>query len=110
MADSSLPELQARNADLCRLVIRLSTIILRNIAEQRELAVIRGNEIAPQLLVAITPVGIVSRLRETSIRCSELSRNCCDGETARTLEGLGVELATEAESFEALLKVSGPEA
>jgi hypothetical protein len=109
MAHSTLAELQKKNGDLCQLVIRLGTIILRNVAEQRELAGIRGSQIAPQLLVAITPVGIVSRLREASMRCSELSRDCCDGDAACTLEGLGVELATEAETFEALLRVPGPE-
>jgi hypothetical protein len=109
MANLTLAELQNKNRDLCQLVIRLSAIILRNVAEQRELAGIRGSQIAPQLLVAIMPVGIVSRLREASMRCSELSRDCCDGDTTRTLEGLGVELATEAEMFEALLRLSGHE-
>lgn len=100
-------ELKKKNRDLRELVITLSTIILRNVVEQKELAEIRGSEIAPRVLAAITPVAVVSRLREVSMRCSELSRDCCDGDAARTLDGLSVELATEAEMLEVLLKIPG---
>lgn len=103
-ANAENAELKEKNRNLRQLVIRLSTIILRNVVEQRELVGIHGNEIAPRLLVAMTPVGIAARLREVSMRCSELSRDSRNGDAARTLEELSVELANEAESLEVLLK------
>ena len=107
MPNSTLAELQRKNADLRELVIRLSTIVLRNVVEQRELMGIHGSEFAPRMMAAMTPVGVVARLREISLRCSELSRDCCDGDAVRALENLGVELAAEAESLEVLLRIPG---
>jgi hypothetical protein len=105
MGNSTVADLQRKNDDLNQLVIRLSTIILRNVVEQRELVNIYGSKIDPRLPAAMTPVAIVYRLREVSKRCSELSLDCNDSEAAHALEGLSVELATEAETLEALLKI-----
>lgn len=102
-----IAELRQENKDMCLLVIRLSTIILRNVVEQRELIGIRDGEIAQRLLVAVTPVEIVARLREVSMRCIQLSVGCPDSQAARELEHLGVELATEAKTLELLFKIPG---
>ena len=107
MVYSTIAELQRKNDDLRQLVIKLSTIILRNVVEQRELVGIRDDEVAPRLLASTTPLAVVARLREVSMRCSELSLDCRDSASAHTLEGLSVELAAEAESLEVLLKIPG---
>lgn len=107
MTNSKVAELRKKNDDLRQLVIRLSTIILKNVVEQRELLGIHISETAPGLLAAMTPVAIVDRLREISMRCRELSLDCCDIDAVRALEGLSVELAIEAESLEVLLRIPG---
>jgi hypothetical protein len=107
VAYSTVAELQKKNDDLRQLVIKLSTIILRNVVEQRELIGIGDDATAPRLLASTTPVAIVARLREVSMRCSELSLDCRESESAHVLEGLSVELAAEAETLEVLLKIPG---
>jgi hypothetical protein len=104
---STLVDLQRKNADLRQLVIRLSTIILRNMIEQRELVGLLGDEVAPRMLALMTPAAVVSRLREVSIRCTELSRGRCESSVAHAFEGLSVELAAEAEALEEILKIPG---
>jgi hypothetical protein len=103
MTGSNIAELRKKNDDLLQLVLRLVTIIFRNAVEQRELAGVRGSTIAPRLLAATMPVGIVEHLREVALRCGEISRASCDPAVAHELEGLSVELAAEAETLEGLL-------
>jgi hypothetical protein len=107
MRASAPPELRKKKDDLCRFVMRLGTVVLCNVVEQRELMESHGSTLPPPLLAAITPVGVVGRLREISLRFGELSRDCCDADAAHGLEALSVELATEAESLEARLRISG---
>lgn len=107
MSASPLAELRKKNDGLRQLVMRLGTIVLRNVIEQRELLAIHGSELSPRLVAAMTPVGVAGRLREISLRCSELSRDCCDGDATHALEALGIELATEAETLEALQRIPG---
>ena len=107
MQHSKIVRLRKKNDDLRQLVIRLGTILVRNTVEQRELLGIHSGTLPARVLSAITPVGVVDRLRDISLRCSELSRDCCDDDDGRALEGLGVELATEAEALEALLRTPG---
>jgi hypothetical protein len=109
MTNSTIAALREQNKSLGQLVIRLCTIILRNVVEQRELIGIREAEMARRLLVAVTPVEIVARLREVSMRCTQLSVGCPDSQAAQALEHLGVELATEAETLETLLQIPGAE-
>jgi hypothetical protein len=105
MTDLTLADLLNENHDLRQLVIRLSTILLRNAVEQRELISLRSNRIASRVLAAMTPVGLVGRLREVSLRCGELSRASADAALTRAFEELSVELANEAISLEQLLRV-----
>jgi len=105
MTNSTCADLQKKNDDLRQLVIRLSTILLCNAVEQRELIGQRSNKIAARVLAAMTPVGLVCRLREISLRCGELSRDSADAASARAFEELSVELATEAIALEDLLRV-----
>jgi hypothetical protein len=109
MENSALAELQKENDDLRQLVIRLGTIILRNAIEQRELISTRSSELAPRLLAAMTPVCVIGRLREISLRCSQLSRDSGDGDAARALEDLGVALANEAQALETILRIPDAE-
>jgi hypothetical protein len=104
MTDLRVAELRQKNNDLFQLVIRLSTIILRNVVEQRELLLIRDGTFDPRMLAAMMPAEIVARLREVAMHCSRLSIDCPDGAAAQTLEQLGVELATEAKDLEALFR------
>src|SRR6266566_4597723 len=98
-----MAELRGENDGLLRLVVRLSDIIRQNVAEQRELLDIHGGEVDPRVLVAMTPAEFVPRLREVSLRCAQLGRDCSDRPTAQGLEELGVQLAVEAEKLEAVL-------
>jgi phosphate uptake regulator len=107
MTNSTIAELRIENKSLLALVIRLSAIILRNVVEQRELIGSRDSEMVRYLLVAVTPVEIVARLREVSLRCSQLSLGSPDSQDAEALERVGVELAAEAEALEVLLKIPG---
>lgn len=107
MINTKVAELKRKNHDLRQLVIRLATIILRNVIEQRELSGLRSGEISPHLLAAMTPVAITARLREVSMLCSELSRDCHDRESAQALEDISIELANEAENLEVLLRMPG---
>jgi hypothetical protein len=108
MENSALAELQQENAELRQLVIRLGTIVLRNAVEQRELIGARS-QVAPALFAATSPIGVISRLREISLRCSQLSRERGEGDAARALEGLGVALANEAQTLETILKIPDAE-
>jgi hypothetical protein len=108
MEHSVLGELQRENLELRQLVIRLGTIVLRNAVEQRELIGARS-EVAPRLFAAMTPVSVVGRLREISVRCSQLSRDGSDGNAARALEDLGVALANEAQTLETILRIPDAE-
>jgi hypothetical protein len=106
MANLTVAELQQKNSDLCQLVIRLSTIMLSNVVEQRELLLVHDGGIDPRMVAAVTPVEIVARLREVAMHCSQLSIRCPNRTSAQALEQLGVELAAEAENLEALLRIS----
>jgi hypothetical protein len=104
MTSSIIAKLQKKNDDLRQLVIRLGTIMLADVVEHRTLAEMRGSITAPLLLAATMPAGIVDHLREMALRCGEVSRDCCDSDTARALESLSVQLAAEAETLERQLR------
>ena len=99
-AISEITELKKQNHDLRQLVIRLSTIILLNIVEQRQLIGIGGGEIGTRLLVAMTPIEIIARLREVSMHCTRLSLDRDDSHAAQTTELRGIELETGAKTLE----------
>jgi hypothetical protein len=105
VASSTSTRLQEENDDLRKLVVQLSRIILRNVAEQRGLPKLHSTVISPQLPDAMSPTEIVSRLREVAIRCAHLSNACADSGTATELESLSVELADAAERLETVLAI-----
>jgi hypothetical protein len=108
MENSALAELQRENDELRQLVLRLGAIVLHNAVDQREL-ISTCSEVAPDLFAAMTPVSVIGRLREISLRCSQLSRDHGDGDAARALEDLGVALANEAQTLETILRIPDAE-
>jgi hypothetical protein len=106
MTISILGKLRAENKSLRKLIIELSSMMLKNATEQRQLIENRDSERAHGLLVVLTPAETVARLRQAAMLCTRLSANCSDIESSRTLEGLGVELAAEAETLKLALKKS----
>ncbi len=108
---NSIAELERKNDDLRQVVIRLSTIILGNAIERRDV-------VAARPPVAITPAETIARLREISMRCTplrEVSMRCTqlsldsrDSHVAQALERLGADLAAVADSTESLLRNPRP--
>jgi hypothetical protein len=102
VAQSKIAELRSENSGLRRLVIHLSKMIIRDIADQGGVSGLRSKEVAPRLLVAIMPDEVVPLLREASLYCAHASRDSLDGRTAQELEGISVELADAAQNLETL--------
>ena len=102
MANSKIAELQKENNDLRQLVIQLGKIIIRNVVDHRGVLDIRSKEATQRLLVTMTPHEIAPLLREVSLHCAHVSRDCRDDRTAQELEGLSVELADSAQNLETL--------
>jgi hypothetical protein len=105
MHNCSIDDLTRENGRLREAVIQLSTIMLKNVVEQRELSGILTNESDLRRSGTMIPIGIAARLREASLLCTELSRGSCEGDAAQALEDLSVQLAAEAEHLEPQLKI-----
>jgi hypothetical protein len=104
MSTPTITELLTQVDELRRSTIRLSAIILSIAVEHRELVDAGDGEPASHRL-ATTPATMVARLREASMRCTQLSLACRGSDAGLTLEGLGAELAAEAQNYEALLRI-----
>ena len=101
--------LREENKGLRELVIQLSKILLRTVAEIGQLPIIQTRLVRWALPDPMSPADIVAGLREEAIRCARLSRDSADGGAARELESLSVELADAAERVQNLLAPSGDE-
>lgn len=101
-----IAELARENRDLRQVVTRLSTIVLRNAAEQRQLASRQTEDV-------MTPVERIAKLRDLSVqsgqwrtislRLMQIGLACRDAEAAIALEGLAGEFADEAGHVDALM-------
>jgi hypothetical protein len=109
MENSKIAHLREENKELRELVIRLSKILLRTVAEIGELPIIQSPSVRSPLREPMSPAEIVAGLREEAIRCARLSRDSADGGAAQELEGLSVELADTAERVQNLVAPSGNE-
>jgi len=99
-----------KRSHLCELVVRLSTIILSNALEQKDLLALRP-------VVPLTPVESMANLRRVSTRCAQLreasmccaqvGRDCGNTRTGQALGRLSADLASVAEDLAALAKLSG---
>jgi hypothetical protein len=103
MARSTCDRLRREKEDLRDLVVQLSTIVLRNLVEQKRLPRLYSGAAPPALPPAMSPTEIVPRLREAAMRCAHLSRERADSRIRREFESLSVELADVAERLEALI-------
>jgi hypothetical protein len=102
MAHSTCDQLRRERDGLRDLVVQLSTIVLRNLVEQKRLPKLYNGEASPLPPQAMSPTEIAPHLREVAIRCAYLSRHA-DGSVGRELESLSVELADVAERLEGLI-------
>ena len=100
MPHSEVAELQKENGSLRQLVIKLSKVIVRDIADQKRIFGPRSNLFAPRLLLTVMPNELAPLLREASLHCAHASRDCADVHTAQELEGMSVELADVAQNLE----------
>ena len=110
MTESMIGGESGRKAHLCELVLRLSTIILNNALEQKDL-------LATRPAVPLTPVESMANLRRVSTRCAQLreasmccaqvGHDCRNTQTGRALERLSADLASVAEDLTALAGRAG---
>jgi hypothetical protein len=105
MANTTIAQLRTENDDLRKLVIKLGSIVLRNVLEQTELPKPHRLDPPPLLPAALSPNETVLRLRELAVRYAHMSRLCVDRPTAEELDSLSVELAEAAQRMEALFAV-----
>lgn len=106
MNHSPIAELTRKNRDLRLLVTRLSAIILRNAAEQRQVA-------AQEARLVMTPVERMTRLRELTMHSGELREislqvmqiglTCRQADAANALKRLAGEFGEEAGRVDALI-------
>jgi hypothetical protein len=109
MENSKSAHLREENKGLRELVIRLSKILLRTLADIGELPIIQTRLVRWALPDPMSPAEIVAGLREEAVRCARLSRDSADGGAAQELESLSVELSDTAERVQNLLARSGNE-
>jgi hypothetical protein len=107
MVSSLWDQLRKENHNLRNLVVQLSTIILRNVVEQRALLQLHGRLNLSSSTATMSPLEIASRLREVALLCAHLGRDTAQTETARELESLSVELADAAERLGVAFAISG---
>ena len=109
MENSTRAHLREENKELRWLVIRLSKILLRTVAEIGELPIIQSRSVRSPLPEPMSPAEIVAGLRDEAMRCARLSRDSADGGATQELENLSVELADAAERVQNLLDPPGNE-
>ena len=105
MMESTIRGKDGKKPRLCELVKRLSTIILSNALEQKELLALRP-------AVPLTPVESMAnrrrvstrcaQLREASVCCAQVGHDCGNTQTGQALERLSADLASVAEDLAAL--------
>jgi hypothetical protein len=106
MTDAMIAELARKNRDLSQVVTRLSTIVLRNAVEQRQLA-------ARQADLPLSPVERIAKLRELTMQSGELREislrlmsiglACREPRVGNMLKGLAGEFSDEAGRVDGLI-------
>jgi hypothetical protein len=109
MENSKRAHLREENKELRELVIQLSKILLRTLAEIGELPIIQNRSVRWAFPEPMSQAEIVAGLREEPMRCARLSRDSADSGAAQELGSLSVELADTAERVQNLLNPSGNE-
>jgi hypothetical protein len=102
MVQTAPDQLRTERDGFRDLVVRLSTIVLRNLVEQKRLPKLYSGEASPPLPESMSLTEIALRLREAAIRCAHLSRERADSPIGQEFESLSVELADVAQRLEAL--------